>query len=72
MTTEEVLKEVVDERVYQDQKWGGKEFDKTHTESDWLSWINEYANGQGRAKNYDFRKRMVKTAALAVAALESL
>lgn len=67
-----VLKEVWDERSYQDDKWGGKSFDNQHSEAEWLNWINEYANGTGRALTYDFRKRMIKVAALAVAAVEAM
>lgn len=59
------------ERQYQDSKWGGPEHDDTETEENWQKYITEYANGQGRATTHDFRKRMVKVAALAIAAIES-
>lgn len=58
------------EREYQDQKWGGNEFDDTHGKKDWVHWINEYANGTGRAADYGHEVRMQKVAALAFAALE--
>lgn len=67
-----VLKEVYNERGYQDKLWGGKGFDTTHTEAEWLTWISEYAYGNGRAAGRAFRERMIKTAALAVAAVEAL
>lgn len=60
------------EREYQDKKWGGPSHDDTETEENWVKYITEYANAQGRAKDYDFRKRLVKVAALALAAIESI
>lgn len=66
-----VFKAIEDERNYQDDKWGGPIFDDTQTEEQWASHIREYANGFNRASNYAFRTRMVKVAALAVAAIES-
>lgn len=65
------LKDVWSERSYQDEKWGGKSFDLNHTEEEWLAWINEYAYGVGRAEGRPFRERMVKAAALCVAAIEA-
>lgn len=66
-----VLEEVNGERNYQDTKWGGPIHDTTETQDNWVQYINEYASGKGRATSYDFRKRMVKVAALAVAAIEA-
>lgn len=63
--------DIVKERDYQDQKWGGSGFDDQHSQTDWFGWINEYASGVNRGAKYDFRTRMVKVAALAVAALEA-
>jgi hypothetical protein len=63
---------VLNERRYQDEKWGGPEHDDTETEENWQKYITEYANAQGRSESYDFRKRMVKIAALALAAIESV
>ena len=71
-STVKVLKDVYNERSYQDTKWGGTPFDRQHSEAEWLTWINEYANGTGRAEGRAFRERMIKTAALAVAAVEAL
>jgi hypothetical protein len=45
--------------------------DMIASEVDWENYITEYANGRCRAATYDFRKRMVKVAALAVAAIEA-
>jgi hypothetical protein len=63
---------ILNERRYQDEKWGGSEHDDTETEENWQRYITEYANAQGRSSSYDFRKRMVKVAALAMAAIESV
>lgn len=59
------------ERAYQDANWGGPSHDDTETEENWVKYIREYASGEGRAENYEFETRMIKVAALAVAALES-
>jgi hypothetical protein len=64
--------DILNERTYQDEKWGGPEHDDAETEENWQKYITEYANAQGRSESYDFRKRMVKVAALALAAIESV
>lgn len=65
------ISDVLLEREYQDEKWGGPSHDDTETEGSWEKYISEYNNAQGRAVDYDFRTRMIKVAALAVAAIES-
>lgn len=67
-----VLHEVAAERKYQDKKWGGPAHDDTESEANWLKYIDEYAQGNvERTKDRPFRERMLKVAALAVAAVES-
>jgi hypothetical protein len=66
-----ILDEVAAERCYQDAKWGGSIHDVTESEVNWIGYITEYAKGAGRSASYDFRKRMIKVAALAVAAVEA-
>ncbi len=63
--------EIEEEREYQDKKWGGAAQDDTQSFDDFTKYIGEYSRGEGRALTYDFRTRMLKTAALAVAAIES-
>jgi hypothetical protein len=63
-----IFNEVVAERARQDARWGGPEHDDGHSEGDWADFIREYAWGDRGA---DFRERMLKIAALAVAAIES-
>ena len=71
-TRQGIFGEISAERDYQDKKWGGPAIDDTRSYQDFVNWINEYGNGRGRASNYDCRTRMIKTAALAVAAIESM
>lgn len=68
---EKVLDDIRAERAYQDKTWGGSGFDDTQSEADWEKYIKEYSQGEGRAAGRDFRTRMVKTAALAVAAIQA-
>jgi hypothetical protein len=71
MSRQGIFDAINDERAYQDKKWGGAAHDDNQeTEADFVRYIGEYSAGAGRSANYDFRTRMVKTAALAVAAIE--
>lgn len=65
------VKEILAERDYQDEIWGPA-FDRSMTDGQWLDIIRDYAYGHGRATGYDFRKRMLKVAATALAAVESI
>lgn len=68
---DKILKEIKEERSYQDSKWG-TEFDDRNTANDWTTYITQYASNAAFAKNLDeWRVQMLKTAALAVAALEA-
>jgi hypothetical protein len=64
-----ILHEVDDERMRQDRQWGGIKHDDKHTPADWVLFIIAHANKAIRHDNY--RERMLKVAALAVAAVES-
>jgi len=69
-----ILKEIVDERIRQDEIWGGKEHDDGHRVNDWVAIITEYL-GRSREEPHNiknFRNNMVRVAALAVAAVESV
>lgn len=77
--TRGILQEIARERQRQDEQWGGPEHDDTHERSDWLVLIQTQLHlavtpslsvVPGRIEEY--RERLVKTAALAVAALEAL
>lgn len=72
LRTIDIYQEIVLERQYQDDLWGTKNDDKNN-EEDWVSYITEYASGLSeRTKNKGFRERLIKVAALAVAALEAI
>lgn len=71
------------ERERQIQQWGGCEHDDTHKPEEWLSFIAKQvkkaereakaSDGQiDRATRFEVRDRLVKIAALAVAAIESM
>lgn len=68
-----ILTNVSDERDYQDKKWGIA-FDDKNTINDWGTYINHYVTNATRmdAGNGEQYKALIKVAALAVAALETL
>lgn len=67
-----VFAEIAAEREYQDTIWGAAT-DAAWSEEEWQQWIENYSKGLGRAEKYmgDFRTRMLKVAAIAVAAIET-
>lgn len=75
-----VYDEIRAEREYQVNKWGTDADDTVNTPNDWVAYISHHASRwfKGGFLPYtggnveDFRTQMVKTAALAVAAVESL
>jgi len=72
MDRKEILEAINRERLNQDNQWGGSEHDDKHTNNDWIAYINKQT---GKAVNYpfdfnNFKNRMYKVAALAVAAIE--
>jgi hypothetical protein len=68
-----IFQAIATEREYQDERWGGPQHDDTHSAHDWVAYIVKYL-GNWQAwptfSVYDFRRSMVKVAALAVAAIE--
>jgi hypothetical protein len=72
----DIFEEIDDERQYQDEVIGGPVNDDQQREADWVRYIQDYATGTGISDKPEkgprsFRERMVKVAALAVAAVES-
>jgi len=60
------------ERNRQDVQWGGKRHDDTHTVYEWIRFIEHQLDGCANAVDAaEYESRMVKVAALAVAAIES-
>ena len=64
-----VIAQVIQERRMQDRQWGGAAHDDQHSNFDWFRFI-DYQWGQ--MNNENRRERLIKIAALAVAAVESL
>lgn len=69
------VQDVLDERAAQEARFDN--FDKTNTQNDWVAYIASYS-GRASAKvirnqteGQTFRANMVKTAALALAAVEA-
>ena len=76
MTRKEIFKAIDDEREYQTEKYG-VEFDSENSPNDWISYITAYAGrgyswNRSKDKGAEFKSAMVKVAALAVAALETI
>ena len=70
-----IYDEITKERVYQDRKWGGPEHDDLQCYNNWVAYITKYATGwawKGIVPLSEFRRSMLKVAALAVAAIESV
>lgn len=72
-----VLAEVAAERDRQDAKWGGPQHDDTHSPGDFCGFVLEHASRAGSAamgvperEFDDYRRQMLRVAALAVAAIE--
>lgn len=80
MTRISIFNEIEAERAYQDGKWGGKDVDDTHNGPyQWTTYINNYATAWykkgvpfGDLPVEEFRKSMIKVAALAIAAIEQV
>jgi hypothetical protein len=66
-----IFHEIVDERAYQQGRWGD-DFDAKNTPNDWISYVCRYATAAGPMP-WDastFRTKMLKAAALCIAAIE--
>jgi len=73
-----VFNEIKVERVRQDAQWGGPDHDDKHDGYDWVRYINRQTSRAldallhpRTAEADEYRQRLVKIAALAVAAIES-
>jgi hypothetical protein len=72
-----IFEEIERERQYQDEVHGGPDNDDSQTEANWVKFVMDNATGTGFAAcpgkpdKRPFRERMLKVAALAVAAIES-
>lgn len=71
--TEKIQRDVSRERKKQDNEWGGPEHDDRHDRYDWIQFIEHQISSVTRTDNpKKIRRRFVKIAALALAALESM
>jgi Domain of unknown function (DUF3846) len=60
------------ERAAQDKQWGGPSHDDEHARPEWLDFIEHQIQRAGwETTNVGYRNRLIKIAALAVAAIES-
>ncbi len=65
--------QILDERLMQDTQWGGPEHDDQHTYFDWRTFIyKQLTNGSMTMNEAEQRRCLIKVAALAVAAVESM
>lgn len=71
----DIVAQVIVERVQQDVQWGGPEADDSRTPQQWLGYIErqlrKVAHPTEQPTPANFRERMVKVAALAIAALQA-
>jgi hypothetical protein len=74
-----IYEEIKKEREYQDRKWGHHADDNLNTPWMWVSYIGHYATtwmagtfSLNSSMTDNFRTAMVKVAAIAVAAIESI
>jgi hypothetical protein len=75
-----IYRQIEDERLYQQHRWGDNADDTKNTPNDWVAYISKHSTrwSPGGFPPYSgetidkFRKQMIKVAALAVAAIESL
>lgn len=71
---EEIFEEIKKERIHQDKRWGGPKQDDEHEVSDWAIFIRSQLNRLSTESYLPYgsdRKRFIKIAALAFAAIES-
>lgn len=77
MLLERVIQEIRNERLLQDQKWGGPAFDDTQPVGYFLEYIDKKlcrnaAIGLFEENLVEARHRLIQIAALAIAAVETL
>lgn len=71
-TTMDIYEEIKAERTKQDAKWGGPEHDDGHSLSEWISYIDRHLERVADGPEHEERYQLVRVAALAIAAIESL
>lgn len=69
---EKIIEEMLAEREYQDNRWGGPGHDDRHGSHDWIAYLTKHI-GKAVMWPWDgpkFRIQMIKIGALAIAAAE--
>jgi len=66
-----IITDVLAERTRQDEQWGGPAHDDEHCPWEWREYI-EYQLQKSRKQPTQFRECLIKIAALAIAAVESI
>lgn len=69
LETTVIWQEILHERERQAAQWGGTSHDDRNRPNDWIAYICYHA-AKGSYKA-DFRKQMIRVAALAIAAIET-
>lgn len=68
----DIYDEIKAERTQQDAKYGGPSHDDTHVTEDWTRYIHEHAARTVSSDDEKVRRQLIRVAALAVAAVESM
>lgn len=68
---EKIIQQVTDERLLQDERWGGAEHDDSHRIEDFCTYIQKHNERAFTEVGQDQRYAFVRVAALAIAAVES-
>ena len=70
-TQDNIIKELKEERIYQDEKWG-PEFDNINNINDWVSYMITYLGRATDIKEVENQRKFIKKAtAIGLAALET-
>lgn len=67
-----IIEDINSERAEQDRRFGGPWHDDDHTPDDWIKFIRKHATQALTATPTDYRYELVRIAALAVAAIQSV
>lgn len=73
----EICRAISTERLAQDKQWGGAEHDDQHRSADWATYVSKQTKPIREMSSFspasaeEFEERMVKVAALAIAAIQS-
>jgi len=72
MSKAQILQEIRDEREAQDRQWGGRASDDTRSDEQWFAYIDRQEDLWIADYQQNTRQRLIKIAAIAVAAIEAI